>query len=164
MPSTKTSSPPLFSRRGILTTIASAPALRSPGLQEGVRGGGDEVAGACEVWLAKNAESERLQVRWSRLEDHLVRDHRWHRLTERERCNLPAAQELFDIDERLDILRAERDALLTRLPTLQASNRTGLAAKLAVAAMVVSPDDHEDAHTLIASILHDLQSISVERT
>lgn len=121
----------------------------------------DQTARTCEQWLTTNAEAERLQGRWAKIEDHLVTQHRWYRLTERQRCALPAAQELFDIDERLEILHAERDALLHRLPSLQATSRSGLAAKLAVAAVALSPEDHEDAHNLIASILRDLKMMPV---
>lgn len=117
----------------------------------------DETVTTGEHWLALNAEAERLQSRWGQLEDALVRHHRWYKLTERERCRLPAGQELFDIDERMDALDAEREAALKRLPMLQAKTKAGLAAKLAVAAIAISPADHEDEHNLIASILRDLK-------
>ncbi|MBL8559183.1 MAG: hypothetical protein JNM47_10720 [Hyphomonadaceae bacterium] len=144
------------SRRSILT--ASTTSLLTIGSGLWYR---DTCVVACEGWLATNAEAERLQGRWAKIEDHLVSQHRWYRLTERQRCALPAAQELFDIDERLEILHEERDALLHRLPSLQATSRSGLAAKLAVAAVALSPEDHEDAHNLIASILRDLKMIPV---
>lgn len=121
----------------------------------------DETVAVGERWLALNAEAERLQSRWGDLEDVLVRHHRWYKLTERERCRLPAGQELFDIDERMDALDDEREATLKRLPTLQAKTRAGLAAKLAVAAIAISPDDHVDEHSLIASILRDLKMMPV---
>lgn len=121
----------------------------------------DQSVNECERWLATNTEAERLQGRWAKLEHHLVSQHRWYKLTERQRCALPAAQELFDIDERLEVLHAERDALLHRLPTLRATTRSGIAAKLAVAAVILPPEDHEDAHYLIASILRDLKMMPV---
>ena len=100
----------------------------------------DDVVAASEQRLSRESEAQASQTRWGRLEDKRMRAHRWKQLTERQRCNLPAAQDLCDIDERLDVLPAERDALLTRLPSPQASNRTGPPAKLAVAATVVSSD------------------------
>lgn len=131
--------------------------LSSGSLAHAAPTGNDETVAVGERWLALNVETERLQSRWGQLEDALVRHHRWYKLTERERCQLPAGQELFDIDERLDALDDEREAALKRLPMLQAKTKAGLAAKLAVAAIAISPDDHEDEHNLIASILRDLK-------
>lgn len=138
-------------RRTILAGLSSTPFVEPAEWQA------DETVSAGEHWLALNAETERLQSRWGQLEDALVRHHRWYKLTERERCRLPAGQELFDIDERMDALDDEREAALKRLPMLQAKTKAGLAAKLAVAAIAISPYDHEDEHNLIASILRDLK-------
>lgn len=140
------------SRRAVLGTGAMM-ALTGVGNSDSA----DRSVADCERWLATNAEIESLSGRWAKLEDHLVKRHRWLKLTERQRCALPEAQDLFDIDERLEVLHAERDALLRRLPTIQAMSVRGLAGKLAVAAVAIAPDDHEDVHHLIASILRDLK-------
>ena len=144
------------SRRAIVTALTLAPLSGVP-QQASPSMATDRAVNVCEAWLALNQEADRLQAHWSRLEHDLVRDHHWYKLTERQRCMLPAAQALFDIDERIEALHQERDILLARIPELQAATTFGLAAKLAVAAVVVSPDDHAEAHHLIASILRDLK-------
>ena len=139
------------SRRDVIGAASVAPLVASCSKRVP-----DQATKISERWLLANAEADRLQCQWGKLENHLVQHHGWYDLTERQRCMLPAAQELFDIDERIERLHAQCAAMLRCLPTLEATSRTALAAKLAVAAIVISPEDNEDAYTLVASILRDL--------
>lgn len=143
-----------ISRRDLLAGASAAP-LASGGPAS------DPTVAMCETWLANRTETDRLQERWGALEHELTHRHGWRQLTQRQRCRLPAGQELFDIDERLEALDRERGALLKRLPAMHANSRSGLLAKLAVAAIVIEPYDFKDEHHLIASILRDLKMMPI---
>jgi len=115
---------------------------------------------ACENWLALRAEHERLARRWSRLEAKLAREHNYLNLCRRQQRALPEARELDDIDDRLEELHDQQQTLLALLPTLVATSALGLAGKLAVAAIEVCPEENEETHHLIASILRDLRAMA----
>jgi hypothetical protein len=70
------------------------------------------------------------------------------------------ARELDEIDDQLEELHEQQQTLLAVLPTLAATSALGLAGKLAVAAVEVCPEENEEAHHLIASILRDLKAIA----
>lgn len=145
-----------ISRRDLLAGASAAPFAETSGDFTN-----DPTVAMCETWFARRAEANRLEDRWGHLELELTRHHDWYKLTQRQRCRLPAGQELFDIDERLEALDSERGALLKRLPTVRAISRSGLMAKLAVAAIAIEPDDFKDEHNLIASILRDLKMMPI---
>lgn len=143
---------PAPSRRALLGLAMAAPLLTAQ------MSPSDRTVALCEAWLAQDAEIGRLQGRWSEHETWLVRHHAWFRLSEAERRALPAAKPLRDIDARLDVLSDRRDELLGALPSLAAATPKALAAKLAVAARLVRPEDQPEAHRLIAAALRDLAS------
>lgn len=66
---------------------------------------------------------------------------------------------MFDIDERLETLLDDRDALLALLPAFVIASLQGIAAKIAVAAVVIGPEDFKEAHLLLASVLRDLRAL-----
>lgn len=115
---------------------------------------------ACDNWLALRAEHERLARKWSRLEAKLAREHNYLSLSRRKQRALPEARELDDIDDQLEELHEQQQTLLAVLPTLAATSALGLAGKLAVAAIEVCPEENEEAHHLIASILRDLKAMT----
>lgn len=115
---------------------------------------------ACENWLALRAEHERLARRWSNLEAKLAREHNYLKLSRRQQRALLDARELDDIDDQLEELHDQQKTLLAVLPTLAATSALGLAGKLAVAAVEVCPEENEEAHHLIASILRDLKAMT----
>ena len=118
----------------------------------------DPAVTACENWLARHAEHERLGQRWQQLESRLAREHNWFKLNRRQRMRFPEAQEMDDLYDRMDVLHDENEILFALLPTIIATTDVGIAAKLAVAAVQVCPDENKEAHQLIASILRDFRA------
>lgn len=143
------------SRRALLGGAAVAPLLLEASTSDA-----DQSVVACENWLALRAEHERLARRWSRLEAKLAREHNYLSLSRRQQRALPEARELDDIDDQLEELHEQQQTLLAVLPTLAATSALGLAGKLAVAAIEVCPEENEEAHHLIASILRDLRAMT----
>ncbi len=120
----------------------------------------DQAVIACENWLALRAEHERLAGRWSKLEAKLASEHDYLKLSRRQQRALPEARELDDIDDQLEDLHEQQQTLLAVLPTIAATSPLGLAGKLAVAAVEICPEENEQAHHLIASILRDLKAMT----
>lgn len=143
------------SRRALIGGATVAPLLL-----EGSIVIADPAVIACENWLALRTEHERLARRWSRLEAKLAREHNYLSLSRRQQRALPEARELDDIDDQLEELHEQQQTLLAVLPTLAATSALGLAGKLAVAAVEICPEENEEAHHLIASILRDLKAMT----
>jgi len=120
----------------------------------------DEGAKTCARWLRLNAHIERLQARWARLEAWLVKEHSWGQLTTAERQALTWARELRDIDGCLDVLFEKRDALLAAVPAVGSPTLESVIAKLAVTERLIWPDDHPEAHALIAGSVQDLLAMT----
>jgi hypothetical protein len=120
----------------------------------------DEGARTCVRWLRLNAKIQRLQARWTRLEAWLVKEHSWLQLSGPERRALPWAQELRDNDGGLDVLFEQRDALLAAVPAAGSPTLESIIAKLAVTERLIWPDDHPEAHALIAGSVQDLLALS----
>lgn len=142
------------SRRTLIAGATAAPLLAGAATAQT-----DQAVAACENWLTLDAERNRLSRRWQKLETQLARDHNFLKLSRRQQRKLPQAQELYEIDDRLEELWEEQEALLRILPRLVATSAFGLAGKLAVAATHVCKDENEEGHHLIASILRDLRAI-----
>lgn len=121
----------------------------------------DPAVDVCRAWLAREEEHEALIRRWQKLESYLIHARSWLKLSEQECTAIPEVAELDAIDKRLDALYATRQELLTALPEVPASTPQGLALKLAVAAIIVMPDENEQAHHLIKSALQDLQTLAL---
>lgn len=143
------------SRRALLGGATVAPLLLGRSTADA-----DRAVIACENWLALRAQHERLARRWSRLEAKLAREHNYLSLSRRQQRTLPEARELDDIDDQLEELNEQQQTLLAVLPTLVATSALGLAGKLAVAAVEVCPEENQEAHHLIASILRDLRAMT----
>jgi len=92
-----------------------------------------------------------------------VKEHSWGQLTAAERQALPWAQELRDIDGCLDLLFVKRDALLAAMPAAGSPTLESVIAKLAVTARLIWPDDHPEAHALIAGSIQDLLALARTR-
>lgn len=119
----------------------------------------DRTAQACETWLVRHAEHERLGKRWQQIETRLFRDHNWSRLTRAQRKRFPEKHEMDDLYDRMDALHEENRVLLLSLPALVATSPLGICGKLAVATIEVCPEENEEAHRLIASILRDYRAL-----
>ncbi|WP_291205097.1 hypothetical protein [Hyphomonas sp.] len=121
--------------------------------------GADQVAHACEAWLADYSERERLIRRWQQLETRLFRLHNWPKLSGEERNQFAEKQEMDNLDQSIDILGDRNRAVLASLPGMFATSSRGICGKLAVALIEVCPDENEEAHLLIASILRDYRAL-----
>ncbi|PZO46839.1 MAG: hypothetical protein DCF16_18540 [Alphaproteobacteria bacterium] len=119
----------------------------------------DPVAQASDAWLARRAEHERLGRRWQQIESRLFREHNWPRLSRVERKRFPEKHEMDDLYDRMDALHEENRNLLTSLPALVATSPLGICGKLAIAAIEVCPEENEEAHRLISSILRDYRAL-----
>jgi len=128
-----------------------APLLSGPGT--------DPTAPVCENWLSRHAEHERLGKRWQQIETRLFRDHNWPRLTRTQRKSFPEKHEMDDLYDRMDALHEENRVLLASLPSLVSTSPLGICGKLAIAAIEVCPEENEEAHRLIASILRDYRAL-----
>ena len=115
----------------------------------------DLAAAICEAWLARHGEHERLIHSWQALETELFHRPDWRRLTEHERARLPQVAEMEALNARINDLFDHNRKDLARLSSLTATTATGLLQKLRVAAALVAPDENEEAHALLQSILHD---------
>ncbi|MEJ0022780.1 MAG: hypothetical protein WDN76_04640 [Alphaproteobacteria bacterium] len=120
---------------------------------------GDAAAELAKTWLARNAEHERLSLRWQQIESRLFKEHNWPKLTRTQRKRFPEKHEMDDLYDRMDALCDQNDILLAQLPTIVATTNLGIAGKLAVAALEVNADDNEEAHLLIVSILRDFRAL-----
>lgn len=119
----------------------------------------DAAATATETWLSRHAEHERLAKRWQQIETRLFRDHNWSRLTRAQRKRFPEKHEMDDLYDRMDALHEENLVLLASLSALNATSPLGICGKLAIAAIEVCPEENEEAHRLIASILRDYRAL-----
>lgn len=119
----------------------------------------DPAAPVCETWLSRHAEHERLGKRWQQIETRLFRDHNWSKLTRAQRKRFREKHEMDDLYDRMDALHEENRALLVSIPALVATSPLGICGKLAIAAIEVCPEENEEAHRLIASILRDYRSL-----
>lgn len=120
---------------------------------------GDQVAFACDAWLADYSERERLIRRWQQLETHLFKVRNWSKLSCDQRNQFAEKQEMDNLDGRIDALGDKNRRVLASLPTMFATSSRGICGKLAVAMIEVCPDENEEAHLLIASILHDYRAL-----
>lgn len=101
-----------------------------------------------------------LTLRWAELESSLARDFDWLKLTEKDRDNLIQGDELRDIDARLKKLFKQRERLSTVVLRLTATSYDAVAAKLAILAVLVDPEDHPTAHTLIVDAVNELKALN----
>ena len=121
----------------------------------------DPSVDACRAWLALEEEHQALIRRWQELDTYLIQERYWSDLS-RQRCAaIPEAMELEAIEHRLEALYEMRQELLTTLPNVPSTTQQGLALKLAVAAIIVMPDENEQAHNLITSALQDLHTLAL---
>lgn len=137
--------------RRLVLGATAAPLLVTPSA--------DQVAQACEAWLADSSERERLIRRWQKLETRLFKLHSWPKLSEDERNQFAEKHEMDKLDERIEVLHERNREVLAFLPAMSATSSRGICGKLAVALIEVCPDENEEAHLLIASILRDYRAL-----
>ena len=118
----------------------------------------DPAMRACDAWLVRHAEHERLGTRWQEIEDRLFKQHNWARLSRAQRNRFLEKHEMDALYDRMDLLHEQNLALLSSLPAIVATTHRGICGKLTVAAFEVCPEDHPEAHQLIESILRDYRA------
>lgn len=144
-----------LSRRQIIAGSVAVAAVRD------IPARTDPSVDACRAWLALEEKHQDLIRRWQELDNYLIRERYWSDPS-RQRCTvIPDAVELEAIEHRLEALYETRQELLTTLPNVPSTTQQGLALKLAIAAIIVMPDENEQAHNLITSALHDLQTLAL---
>jgi hypothetical protein len=141
-----------LSRRAVIGATTAAPVIGA-----GPLASNDTVA-HCADWIALDLEIDRLTVRWSNLEAVLVRGYGWFSLTSVARRTLPAAAELFEIEDRLEILEQRRERSLEQLSHLPANTLHGVATKLVIAARLLEREEHP-AQPFVASAVRELSDM-----
>ena len=159
---------PALSRRALIagTSVVAfgtaSPAAASVTLPPASVVASDVAARRCRNWLAVDAQIERLQSRWAKLESWLIREHSWCKLTSAEQQALPWSKELRDIDGILDTLFDKRERLLGAIPDSASVSFEAIIARLAVLERLIWPEDHPEAHAIIARSRQDLIALSAE--
>jgi len=121
----------------------------------------DPSVDACRAWLALEETHQDLVRRWQALDNYLIRERYWCDLSRQQCTVISEAVELEAIEHRLEALYATRQELLATLPNVPATTQQGLALKLAILAIIVMPDENEQAYNLIMSALHDLETLAL---
>jgi len=157
---------PALSRRALIagTSIvafgAANPAAGAVTLLPAAAVPSDIATRRCRNWLAVDAQIERLQSRWAKLEGWLIRKHSWCSLGPAEQQALPWSKELRDIDGMLTTLFEKRERLLKAIPDSSALTLEAVVARLAVVERLIWPEDHPEAHAMIARSRLDLLAMS----
>jgi len=142
------------SRRVLIGAASAMPILASVGPASP----SDDVTARCDEWLALDAEIDRLLSRWSDLENALVKEKRWHKMTPDQREALSPTEEMDAIDKQVKGLFEQRRQELDALPALVARDMRGVASKLQVAVKVM---DHErgDGFELFRGAVAEMQHV-----
>ena len=157
---------PALSRRALIAGTsavafgAANPAAAAAALLPAADAASDVATRRCRNWLAVDAQIERLQTRWAKLEGWLIREHSWCNLTPTEQQALPWSKELRDIDGILATLFDKRERLLDAIPDSSAATLEAIVARLAVVERLIWPEDHPEAHAMITRSRMDLIAIS----
>jgi hypothetical protein len=144
------------SRRTLIGAATAAPVLANAG---GDATTADDLIVRCASFVAIDIRVGRLVRRWGDLESEAFKLPGWYKLSKEEQLALPQGREMAEIDQILSSLFEQREKLLAELPAVAANDPTGVAAKIAVAARAVDPEDHEETHHLIAGAARDLTNM-----
>lgn len=147
---------PDLTRRSVMGAATAAPVLANVGEPAAAA---DDLVARCASFVAIDIRTSRLVRRWGDLESEAFKLPGWFKLSKEEQLALPQGREMADIDRMLASLFEQREKLLAELPKVAANDPTGVAAKIAVAARAVDPEDHEEAHNLIAGAARDLANM-----
>jgi hypothetical protein len=144
------------SRRTLIGAATAAPVLAKVGEPAAAA---DDLIVQCASFVAIDIRVGRLVRRWGDVESEAFALPGWFDLSKEEQLAHPKGREMAEIDRMLSSLFDQRWKLLADLPTVAATDPTGVAAKIAVAARAVDPEDHEEAHNLIAGAARDLANM-----
>lgn len=112
-----------------------------------------------ERYAALDEERHRLCLAWQEVETWLFKHHNWARLTEAQQAAAPEAAHLRGIEDQLERVEAQHDALLQLLQTTPASTRAGVLARLDALSRLLSLHERQEAHALLQSCQADLKRI-----
>ena len=143
-----------------LATPKSVFAAASPPIASAAADAADDGVRRLKQWLALDRKIERYRDRWARLEGWLVRERAWFKLSPAEQRAHPGGRELQDIDGCIEVLTEKRDALLEALPDSRTVTLESIVTRLAVVERLVWPEDHPEAHALIAGAHQDLITLA----
>lgn len=142
-----------FSRRTVLAGSCALP------LEIDAAALADPSVAACDAWLARHAEQQRLGRRWQAIETRAFAELSWPKLNRTQRARHREQLEMDAIYDEMDALHEQNQTLLASLPGMVATTHLGICGKLAVAAIEACPEDHPELHHLIASILRDYRAL-----
>lgn len=114
---------------------------------------------ACEAFLARQSEQQRLGRRWQEIENRAFAELNWPKLNRTQRARHREQLEMDALYDEMDALHEQNQTLLASLPSIVATTHLGICGKLAVAAIEACPEDHPELHHLIASILRDYRAL-----
>jgi|SRR5579859_1409629 len=117
----------------------------------------DETVGLCAEWIALSREIEGLVRRWQALETWVGQEYGWFELNEGEQRALPAAAEMYEIDERLELMSRDQERRLALLAGREANTVQSLAGILAVAARIMR-DEANPAEPFVVAAMRGLPS------
>lgn len=147
---------PDLTRRSVMGAATAAPILANLGEPAAAA---DDLVVRCASFVAIDIRVGRLVRRWGDLEGEAFKLPGWFKLSKEEQQALPQGREMAEIDRMLASLFEQREKLLAELPEVAATDPTGVAAKIAVAARAVDPEDYEETHHLIAGAARDLANM-----
>lgn len=138
--------PPPMTRRAVLagasaTPLATVPGPRSP-----------DLTARCATWLADSFETDRLTLRWSRLETLVLRGSRSSR-------RAASVAQMAEIEARLAVLDDARDRGLEALAKHPARTMHEVAGKLAVAARILDGEGGP-VHDIVAEAVGVLEALN----
>lgn len=119
----------------------------------------DPAIAACETFLARQSEQQRLGRRWQEIENRAFAELNWPKLNRTQRARHREQLEMDALYDEMDALHERNQALLASMPSIVATTHLGICGKLAVAAIEACPEDHPELHHLIASILRDYRAL-----
>jgi hypothetical protein len=142
------------SRRRLLQGAAAC-SLAIPPLT-GAIDPGKEIA---KRYCALEQEQRRLYLAWQDVETWLFKHRNWPRLTESQQAAVPEAAQFRVIEDQLDAIDKQYDALVPLLKTTSACTREGVIARLDALLWFLNPHDNEDAYALLQSCQRDLKRV-----
>jgi len=147
----------MLSRRTVVG-VASAAALTS-GSNAGARDA-DEARETCLRYVEMEDQVLSLLDEWPTLESRLAREYPdfLGRPIEQQAL-FPGGARFLEIERELDRLDIEREKLLPVVLKLKCKTPDAVIAKLMVVERLIQPDDHPEAHKLVADSVADLHRL-----
>ena len=110
-------------------------------------------------YCALETEQRRLILTWQDVETWLFKHRNWPHLTEAEQAAVPEAAQFRVIEDQLDAIDTQYDAVLPLLKSTPATTRDGVIARLDALLWFLNPHDNEDAYPLLQSCQADLRRL-----